>query len=338
MDNNYQLFTKDDFLEDAFFLEWVKYATPAATAFWTAYRDSVPPNLRELEQAIAAMNAILSMERIVPSADVKAAVWAGIQRGLSAENIVPVYRKTRWYWAAAAVLAPLIAISGWFLLRPEKMNKVVSGYGQQLRVTLPDSTVVVLNAHSELSYYHWRKGTREVWLTGEALFDVHHRTMPVASNFIVHAGNVDVEVLGTVFNVKERGAKVEVFLKEGKVKVSAKNSADVLILQPNEKAAYEQELKSLQKAPAKKEVALGWTENKMSLQHTAVKDIINTLHDTYGFTILLEDPAVANRTIDGLLPLNNVNNVLFELSTILNVKIEKNNDTLIFKSTGQRGY
>jgi len=218
------------------------------------------------------------------------------------------------------------------------MNKVVSGYGQQLRVVLPDSSIVVLHAHSSLSYYNWKDGKREVWLQGEALFEVCRRVTPVARNFTVHAGKVEVEVLGTIFNVKERREKVEVFLKEGKVRVSAKNGADVLILQPEEKAAYQSAEGILTKEKAKKEQVLAWTENKMQLQHTAVSDIINTLQDTYGFTIQLEDPAVANRTIDGVLPLNNVNNVLFELSAILNVKIEKNNDTLTFRSTGQRGY
>lgn len=338
MERNYQLFTKDDFLEDAFFLEWVKHATPAATAFWTTYRDSAPANGSELEQAITALEAILSLERITATAAVKAMVWEKIQAGIPTETVAPLTKNRRRYWMAAAVLLPLLAVSTWYLLRPQKMNKVVSAYGQQLRITLPDSSIVVLNAHSELSYYNWKDGKREVWLQGEALFEVYHRATPIARNFTVHAGKVQVEVLGTIFNVKERREKVEVFLKEGKVKVSANAGANVLILQPEEKAAYLAATGTLRKTTDRKEVVLAWTENKMQLQHTAVSDIINTLHDTYGFTIMLEDPTLANRTIDGVLPLNNVNNVLFELSAILNVKIEKNNDTLTFKSTGQHGY
>jgi transmembrane sensor len=338
LERNYQLFTKEDFLEDAFFLEWVKHATPAATAFWSSYRDSAPANLEALEEAIVSLEAIMSLQRITATAAAKAMVWENIQQGLQQERIIPARNNRRRYWMAAAVLLPLLAVSTWYLLRPEKMNKVVSGYGQQLRVLLPDSSIVVLNAHSELSYYNWKDGRREVWLQGEALFEVCRRVTPVAMNFTVHAGKVEVEVLGTIFNVKERRDKVEVFLKEGKVKVSAKSGADILVLQPEEKAEYQSTNGMLKKIPARKDMVLAWTENKMQLQHTAVSDIINTLHDTYGFTILLEDPTVANRTIDGVLPLNNVNNVLFELSAILNVKIEKNNDTLTFKSTGQRGY
>jgi transmembrane sensor len=338
LERNYHLFTKEDFLEDAFFLEWVKHATPAATAFWTTYRDSAPANLPELEQAVLALEAIMSLERITAPADAKALVWANIQQELQSETIVPITKSRRWYRLAAAILLPLLIVAGWYLFKPEQMHRVVSGYGQQLRVTLPDSSIVVLHAHSSISYYNRKDGKREVWLQGEALFEVCRRVTPVARNFTVHAGNVQVEVLGTIFNVKERRDKVEVFLKEGKVKVTAGSGTDVLILQPEEKAAYQAANGVLSKSVAKKEEILAWTENKMQLHHTTVSDIINTLHDTYGFTVQLEDPAVANRTIDGVLPLNNVNNVLFELSAILNVKIEKNNDTLTFKSTGQHGY
>ncbi|SEV99440.1 FecR family protein [Chitinophaga arvensicola] len=334
MESNYHLFTKEEFLEDAFFQEWVKYATPAATAFWTGYRDSVPPNIEAFQQAIAALEAILSLERITPPAGMKALVWQKIQEELQAARVVPLTRNRRWY-KVAAVLVPLIAISAWWLFRPERMNTVISGYGQQVRVLLPDSSVVVLNAHSELRYNNWKDGKREVWLQGEALFDVHHRITPVAGHFTVHAGKVQIEVLGTTFNVKERREQVVIYLKEGKVKVTTAKSA--LVLQPEEQAVYDG-VGGLQKVPAKKEMVLAWTAHKMQLQHTAVKDIINTLHDIYGFTIMLEDTAIANRTIDGVLPLKNVNNVLFELSAILNVKIEKSNDTLTFKSTGQQGY
>ncbi|MGF6844872.1 transmembrane sensor [Chitinophaga sp. W3I9] len=335
METGYHLFTKEDFLEDAFFREWVKHATPAATAFWTGFRDSAPPNREAFEQAVVALEAILSLQRITPAAAAKAIVWERIQQQLQQQQVVPITRNRRWYRLAAAVLLPLLIVTAWFLLRPEKMNKVVSAYGQQLRVTLPDSSVVILNAHSELSYYNWKDGKREVWLQGEALFNVSRRATP---SFTVHAGKVQVEVLGTIFNVKERRDKVEVFLKEGKVKVSAAKGTASLILQPEEQADYDAGKGLLRKAVAKKEVALAWTESKMQLQQTAVKDIINTLQDTYGFTIIIEDTTVANRTIDGVLPLNNVNNVLFELSAILNMKIEKNNDTLTFKSAGQRGF
>lgn len=338
MEQRYHLFKKEDFLEDAFFLEWVKYATPEATAFWTAYRDSAPENLAEMEQAAAALTGILSLERITPAAGEKAAVWQNILSRLQETPVVPITHHTRKRWLVAAVLLPLLIAAAWYLLMPEKMKRIESGYGQQVRVTLPDSSVVILNAHSALSYYQWKEGKREVWLEGEALFEVRHADMPAATHFTVHAGQIQVEVLGTIFNVKQRRGHTEVFLKQGKVKVSSQKDHQTLLLQPAERAAYHDSTGILEKAMADKDAALAWTANKMQLRKTTVRDIIYTLQDIYGFNIILQDPSIANRTLEGTLSLDNVNNVLFELSAILNVKIEKNNDTLIFKDNGQRGY
>ncbi|MBC9910417.1 FecR family protein [Chitinophaga varians] len=339
MEQNYHLFTKADFLEDAFFLEWVKHGTPEAIAFWEAYRDSAPPNAAALEEARETLTAILCLKRIKPADTAKAQVWSQIQAHLAAETpVVPITRFRRKRWLAAAVLLPLMLLTAWYFMRPSGMHRVESGYGQQVRVKLPDASVVILNSHSALTYHNWKDGKREVWLEGEALFEVKHTEMPAAQHFTVHAGKVDVEVLGTVFNVKQRREITEVYLRQGKVKVSSPDNGQILLLQPNEKATYHRREQLLAKNTADAKTALAWREYKMLLKQTTVRDIIHTLQDTYGFTIILQDTSIANRTLEGTLSLNNVNNVLFELSAILNVKIEKNNDTLYLKDNGQRGY
>ncbi|MBC9933971.1 FecR family protein [Chitinophaga qingshengii] len=339
MEKNYYLFTKDDFLEDAFFREWVRYATPEATAFWEAYRDGAPPNAAAMEQAVETLQAICCLERITPATGDKAQVWAQIQAGITtATPVLPITRSYRKRWLAAAVLLPLLILTAWYFLQSSGVHRVESGYGQQVRVKLPDSSVVILNAHSTLTYHTWKDGRREVWLDGEALFDVRHAEMPAAQHFTVHAGNVKIEVLGTVFNVKRRRGVTEVYLQKGKVKVSSPEKEQILILQPNEQATYNNQQQQLLKNTADANIALAWRDHKMLLKQTTVGDIIHALQDTYGFTIILQDTSIANRTLEGTLSLDNVNNVLFELSAILNVKIEKNNDTLYLKDNGQRGY
>ncbi len=339
LEQNYHLFTKADFLEDAFFLEWVKHGTPEATAFWTAYRDSAPANLAAMEDARKTLTAILSLERIRPAAADKAQVWSQIQMHLTRETPVVPIAKPRWKrWMVAAALLPLMIFAAWYFMRPAGMHRVESGYGQQVRVKLPDASVVILNSHSVLTYHHWKDGKREVWLEGEALFEVKHTEVPAAQHFTVHAGKVNVEVLGTVFNVKQRREVTEVYLRQGKVKVSSPENGQVLLLKPDEKASYYPQKQQLAKNITDAKTALAWREHKMLLKQTSVRDIIHTLQDTYGFTIILQDTSIANRTLEGTLSLDNVNNVLFELSAILNVKIEKNNDTLYLKDSGQRGY
>ncbi|RFS19030.1 DUF4974 domain-containing protein [Chitinophaga silvatica] len=334
--NNYHLFTKEDFLEDTRFLEWVRYAHPEASTFWEAYQQSNPPNLEALQQARMMLLSIYSMERITPPTRLKASLWTDIQQELKSVPVVKLVPKRRIWWAAA-ILLPLGILTAYIIKERNATKVIASNYGELLKFRLPDSTLVQLNANSEISYKNWGDGKREIWLKGEALFEVT-TIHPIASPFTVFAGDVKVEVLGTTFNIKERREEVAVFLKEGKVRVSTFNGDKSVVLQPGEYLKFTKEKTLVPQGKAKAENMLSWTDHKLQLHETSVRDILTALQDTYGYNIILEDGSLADRKINGTLSINHLNNVLFELSTILNVKIEKSNDTLTFRNTGQHGY
>src|SRR5439155_2315167 len=91
---------------------------------------------------------------------------------------------------------------------------------EQKYLLLPDSTQVWLNAASSLEFPEaFQSGKREVYLVGEAFFDVKH-----AENrpFIIHTGNVTTRVVGTAFNIKGYPDQPDVIVsvKRGKVQVS----------------------------------------------------------------------------------------------------------------------
>lgn len=83
-------------------------------------------------------------------------------------------------------------------------------YGEQRVVELPDHSVVSLNANSTLRFRNdWSQANtlREVWLDGEAFFSVQKQEGAAGpAKFIVHTNDLDVEVLGTRFNVSNRMA------------------------------------------------------------------------------------------------------------------------------------
>lgn len=103
-------------------------------------------------------------------------------------------------------------------------------------MVLPDSTTIHLNSGSRLSYNKdFGKGNRQVWLSGEAFFEV---TKDAAHPFLVNTDRMTVKVLGTVFNVKAYNTKedIETTVVEGKVEVSLKEGAEKkVILLPSEK-------------------------------------------------------------------------------------------------------
>ncbi|WP_431212894.1 FecR family protein [Puia sp. P3] len=118
----------------------------------------------------------------------------------------------------------------------KEFSEVVTHNGSRTNLLLPDGTRVWLNAGSRLTYEKtYGAQSREVSLTGEALFDVaHNATRP----FIIHAAHVDIRVLGTRFNLKSYPSDrtTETTLLKGSIEVSIKDRPnEKIILKPNEK-------------------------------------------------------------------------------------------------------
>ena len=109
----------------------------------------------------------------------------------------------RWY-QAAAVLLVLFGLYFWLSIEqtePKLMvqNQLITAKGSKGKFTLPDGTVVWLNSESRLVYPdQFADGKRTVNLVGGAYFEV---VKDEKKPFIVKAGDVDVEVLGTSFNI-----------------------------------------------------------------------------------------------------------------------------------------
>lgn len=103
-------------------------------------------------------------------------------------------------------------------------------------MTLPDGSVVRLNAKSKVSYAEgFGTTTREVYLTGEAYFEVtHNEQLP----FIVHTDEADIKVLGTRFNVRNYSneRRMEAALLTGSIELTLRADArHSILLKPSDK-------------------------------------------------------------------------------------------------------
>jgi transmembrane sensor len=167
-------------------------------------------------------------------------------------NDMPPKRRRKWWLLALPALALLLATGVWLLnsgkkaapvVAAQEMNTAATGKkvevstknGDHSKIQLPDGSQVWLNAGSKIDYDKSFDGElREVYLTGEAFFDVvHNEKVP----FIVHTRAADIRVLGTAFNVKSyaNDLNTETSLIRGSVEVSDKTGGQKWILKPNEK-------------------------------------------------------------------------------------------------------
>jgi len=170
------------------------------------------------------------------------------ERSLFNHRLEPLQRRSYKGWMIAAAVAVLFVI-GIFAVRFAMFNKaelpqvLVANYGKRIQSTLPDGSIVWLNSGSSIKYSGYsQSGKREVMLTGEAYFDVKH---DAEHPFIVHAGKLNVVVLGTAFNVKayKTDAFIETTLIRGKVEIlnDAKPGTSI-VLYPNEKVRVNTEV------------------------------------------------------------------------------------------------
>lgn len=161
-----------------------------------------------------------------------------IQRRSVAEQKPPSVASGRMltiFRAAAAIL--LVVFAGFFSWQylskqgtaeekvvQEQMQDIETQNGEKAQVSFSDGTTVTLNTASSLRYPKQFNGSkREVYLTGEAYFEVVSNT---DKSFVVHTNTADVEVLGTKFNIRawEEETAVSVGVREGKVAVSSSDS------------------------------------------------------------------------------------------------------------------
>lgn len=137
------------------------------------------------------------------------------------------------------------ALAFWIFYNPIPFKEVRADFSQQNHVILPDGSSVILNGNSSVRFKESSSTDedREVWINGEGFFDVKHTLQD--QKFIVHVSDaINVQVLGTRFNVKIRRGKTEVMLEEGKVQMNLNQAGipDTVTLKPNQLVTIEKQI------------------------------------------------------------------------------------------------
>lgn len=160
--------------------------------------------------------------------------------------------------------------------------------GQRAELTLADGTKVWLNALTTLTFPNrFTETSREVYLDGEAYFDVAHNT---GSMFTVNTNDHLVHALGTEFNVTAytKNSFFETSLLEGSVEVVSKADEQKIVLDPGNRAY----LKSgkLVSSPIRDYDHFLWTKGILSFNHERMEDILEKLELYYDVEIQNNNP------------------------------------------------
>lgn len=345
MEKEYLNFNTDDFIADEFFQRWVKFPDKETNDFWNKWILQHPEKRDEITKASAFISN-LSFDTYVPD---EQNVEASLSRSLSlieemesrgAEKQGKIRSIKKYLWVAAAIFTGCIFFTiSYFVSDKSKTIEIITGIDEIKSVVLPDSSVITLNGNSSVKYSSniAHNGIREVWLRGEAFFNVKHiETGKGSRRFVVHSDDLNVEVLGTTFNVKKRKDVYNVSLNTGTIKVYLNDDeGSTISLKSGEFLQYSRAEKYIVKKKVKPELYSDWKDQKMVLDNTPLSEVAELIHDSYGYTTIIKDPKLSDEKISGTILLKD-ENVFFEtLSFALNISIIKKENRLIFQSKNQ---
>lgn len=168
--------------------------------------------------------------------------------------------------------------------KPIRYNRVVIPAGFTYKVKLADSSVVTLNAGSELRFPNeFRDSLREVEFSGEAYFEVKKSGKP----FVVKAGNTRVRVYGTRFNLFycEKLALSEAVLVEGSIGMTA-NGKETKIT-PNQRVFYSMKDSVVRAKNVDPADYIGWLGNSFKYNGARLDKIVFDIAQWYGVEIQL---------------------------------------------------
>ncbi len=250
------------------------------------------------------------------------------------------------YAASVAAVLLLLTIPAYFFLKSEDIPQTnmtmyyetEASYGSQSKVILPDSTVVWLNAGSKLTYNKdFGQDNRNVELNGEGYFEVsHNKEQP----FLVDAGEVQIRIVGTKFNVRNylESEKIEVDLLEGKVHVKTLDSihSKYMILSPNQKVAYDKQNKSLLLTDTNASLATLWRNGKPYFRDASLVEISKYLERRYNLEIRIQSKDIRDEIFTGTLDFNQpVEKVLKDIDVENKFSITLSNKHIIITNKNQ---
>ena len=240
-------------------------------------------------------------------------------------------------WAGIAAAACLLLLAGYTyrfqlldITDPIPMQKVTAMKFQVKKVVLPDSSVAILNAGSEIIFpVRFRGNKRNVQLNGEVFFDI---TQNPSSVFTVTAPHIQVQVLGTSFvmtdSVSIPAAGVRV--KTGRVAVTTDDKKTQL--SAHEGLVYDQ-LNRVVNIDKQVDADIDWTNKRLVFNNSTLADVFREMEKIFNFKIKVAKPAIGTTKFTGAFDTgDSLEDMLKVISLSYRLTIEKSkNGTIMIR-------
>lgn len=232
-------------------------------------------------------------------------------------------------FAAAAALVLLAAGSLFLLLKGRSGRAIEITAGRDVVTdTLPDGSVVTLNANARLRYEkNWENQVqRQLKLEGEAFFEVApDRNKP----FVIIAGEVNILVTGTSFNVKRYKDATEIIVATGSVKITHNGKA--IQLRQEEKITVKPDARQLVKQSSNDELYAYYRTRQFVCRNTPLHQLVNVLNEAYQADIIIANENIKNLPITTTFHQQSLDSITVVIGKTLGLQVLKQNHQIVLK-------
>jgi ferric-dicitrate binding protein FerR (iron transport regulator) len=241
----------------------------------------------------------------------------------------PMQRRIRRYAYMACAAIFVLSLSLFYYQHYYIYTTYLTAYGMTRDIVLEDGSEVILNANSSLKVRKQLDGHREVWLEGEAFFSIAKK--PDSARFVVHTNNLNVEVLGTKFNVSSRREETEVVLKEGSIRLTSglPEVKEGLLMKPGDLVSLSDHDVAFRMKTVQPDRYSAWRNNMMVFEDAPLSVVAQEIEDYYGMPVEITDKELLKSQLTGTLPNNNLGIVLKSLSASLKLTVVRKDDKII---------
>ena len=251
-------------------------------------------------------------------------------------KVIPLRPARRvWMWSAGAAIAAAF-VAGAILLPRSGLGAhevtYVTGVGEHRTIALEDGSRIEMNAASRMTVRFERHARRVELGDAQAFFDV---AKDPSRPFEISAGDTQVRVVGTQFDVRHRDGQVAVNVQRGLVEVrpDLPHGAAPFQLRPGQGLSHrEGRVADARLSTVAVEEVAGWRQGRLIYRDEPLSQIAGDLNRLFPRPVKLGDSEVANLRLSGVLIVDEQDAMVDRLSHLLPVRTTTTKDAIVIRA------
>ncbi|MCD7977644.1 MAG: DUF4974 domain-containing protein [Tannerellaceae bacterium] len=241
------------------------------------------------------------------------------------------FMRTWLPYAAVFILAFGLGLSALFMQPPGSPLQeftVSVAKGQRSNLLLPDGTKVWVNSHTEIRYDNeYGIRNRNIVLKGEAFFEVEkNEELP----FVVNAEEMDIQVLGTTFNLKAYPEDDEIIatLFTGSIKGVVGDKE--FTISPRQHLTYDRLRNVMQVSESENVNYISmWRDNELAFMDETLEEVAKILNRMYNVEVVILSEKIKSYRFSGVIKNNSLDNVIEIISLTAPISYHSTGDTIL---------